>query len=115
MARKEGYAEIRKEYNGKKQVARESYFGTDGLPFRMPDGYYGRTREYDEAGNVSRECYLDADGKRMGRKEGYAEIRKAYNEQKQVIRKRISGQTGSLSRCRADTISAHVNMMPPEM
>lgn len=75
----EGYAEIRRAYN-KKQIIREAYFDTEGMPCTRAASHAAIEQEFDDTGLLSVRRYLDTDGNPMQRVDGYAEARWAYNE-----------------------------------
>ncbi|GHU76025.1 hypothetical protein AGMMS49992_21010 [Clostridia bacterium] len=75
------YARVSRIYNAQKRVTEERYYGYNGQPFIMPDGYAMLTRDYDIAGNVLVQSYRDADGALTNNtKLLYAEARKTYDK-----------------------------------
>ena len=82
-----GYAWLEKEYNGIRQVVRETKRNADGSPFtRSDDGYVTARKEYDEKGNVTLEQYFDEDDDPETLPAGYAAIHMEYDDEHRVVR-----------------------------
>ena len=68
MTNAEGYCEWRREFNRRKQVTRESYYGVDAAPVMTKKGYASVEWTYDAKGKrVAKRCY-DVDGKLVSEK-----------------------------------------------
>ena len=46
------YAAVRYAYNGDRRVIRETYYGSDGAPVAMAEGYASVEKDYDAGGNT---------------------------------------------------------------
>ena len=60
-----GYAEIHKEYNEKKKVVLEEYFGINGEAIALPGGAASQRIEYGSNGKVSARHYYDLNGEEI--------------------------------------------------
>lgn len=91
MIRNGAYAELRREYNNKKQIIRESYYGTELQPLALTTGEAAVEYEYDNYGNTSVWRYYDIDNNLMIRNGTYAEMHREYDFRKQIIRESYYG------------------------
>ena len=82
-----GYAEYRREFNSRRKVVRESYYGVDGEPVENVYGYASVEREYDAEGNNTVVRYFDRNGAPVVTTEGYAEVRREYDDHHKLISK----------------------------
>ncbi len=91
---KDGYDEIHRVYNEKKQAVRFAYF-LGGEPFTMPRGYSVMTREYDEAGLVAAESYFDTDGTPVPCTAGYHRVEKTWADKNHAASEAWFGTDGA--------------------
>jgi len=59
---KDGFAEVRLEYDGRGNNTKMLYFGIDGKPTLSKDGFSKACWEYDDYGNKTKASYFDIDG-----------------------------------------------------
>lgn len=62
VLRSDGFAEMRREYNNRRQLVCESYHGLKGEPVNCTSGYAVVRKEYGADGKLSAQYYFDADG-----------------------------------------------------
>ena len=91
IACKDGYDEIRREYNDKKQAVRFAYF-LGGEPYTRSTGFAVMKRGYDENGLVASESYYDADEKPVVCSAGYHRIRRVWKD-KDTVESEVKSDT----------------------
>lgn len=97
VLRTDGYAEVRWQYNGLKQIVREDFYGTNGEPVMCFNGYAADEREYDAAGNVTVYRYYNEAGEPTNLTPGYSELRREYNDRRWIIREEYFDTSGQLT------------------
>ena len=99
MSAAKGYSVVRKEYNDKGLVSKESYFNTDGRAVIGSDGYASIKKEYNDAKKVTYEAYFGIDGNPAYLKGGYAAVEKDYDDNGKVSTTRyLDGERNPVSR-----------------
>lgn len=83
---KEGYAEVHREYNLKKQVTRESYYGIDGKAVEDGGGCHSVEKEYDSSGNLISGSYYDLEGNPVLANGAYFKYIRIFNGDNRWIR-----------------------------
>ena len=94
VLRTDGYAEVRWQYNGMRQIVREAFFDAADEPVKVFEGYAADEREYDADGDVIAYRYYDELGRPTLIANGYAEVRRAYNDRRMVSRETYYGSDG---------------------
>ena len=83
---KKGYAYLQKEWNGKKQVIRESFCAEDGTLVEI-GGYATIEKGYDLAGNYNRCAYFDKNGEPVSLGGGYHGFELVFDEKRNILSK----------------------------
>lgn len=73
----DGYAAVRYTYDRQGNTI-ETYYDTEGNPYRVFGGYYGKRVQKDGKGNTTEIEFLDENGKRTLNRAGYGMITMAY-------------------------------------
>ncbi len=76
-----GYHALQQTYDGFGHEVKAEYFGTDGQPIEIPDGYAVKITEYDEYGRPFAEEYRDSEGTLCLFQGEYARVEWNYNQQ----------------------------------
>lgn len=85
-------------YNEKGLEKKKSFYGIDGEPVMIEDGYYSFSEKFDDKGRLVRTNYWDKDGKPIGAfGTGISEIRHEYDIDGNEISKSFFDANGNLT------------------
>ncbi len=90
----ERVTQVRREFDARGFVRRETYLGVTGKPRSIGGGVFGRELEHGPDGLMLRETYLDADGKPMASQTGTATQVRQENARGLVSETRYLGLDG---------------------
>ena len=82
----ETYAVIRREYNSRHYITKESYFDVYDSPTDCADGFASVTYERDASGNNLYEAYFDPQDEPVFCKDGYGGIKREYNSDNKEVK-----------------------------
>ena len=92
-----GYHKVTRVFDDKERIVREDFFGTDGKPVILKEGYSYREYEYDDNDNRIRETYYDQNGNNVLNAYGYAGLRREFDESNRVSRESFLDADGKLT------------------
>ena len=98
-----GYAELHREYDNRKQIIKESYYGAEGTPIMLADGYASWERDYinEGTGRIQAQRHFDDSGKPVCISAGYYEFRREYDNHGNMTMERYYAPDGTLIPCSA--------------
>ena len=96
-----GYSELRRQYDERRQILRESYYGPDGKPVLLSDGYASWERDYTEEGigRIRAQRHFGLAGEAVRTKNGCHEYRREYDDHGNMIREQYYDVDGTPVLC----------------
>ena len=95
ISRKLKCSGMKYEYDGRGQMNRQVFLGTDGLPMRSQSGYAEIRTSYDDNGERSSISYYDESGGTASNEDGVSKVCKVHDGRK-LVEERYYGTNGLL-------------------
>lgn len=92
-----GYSELHRAYDDRRQVTREEYFGSDGQPVLISNGYAAWERTYtgEGIGRVQSQRFFGVSGEPVLNTDGYFEVQRSFDGNGNTTEERYLGTDGN--------------------
>lgn len=94
-----GYARIHRDYNIKRQIIREDYYGTNEELLTQNGGYASMEFAYDSSDNQYEVSYYDIDHKPVLANGAYATIKRYFDENHHIVKEEYYDEENNICIC----------------